>query len=79
MGRTAAQERQENKREWAAKLTRNGHKIQWKLVKADRRLGLAAYYHGTCRNCPGQVRADENGVNTVDLGWAGKKRCRGAR
>ena len=75
---TPAQERQQIKREWAAKLRRNGHILAWKFqrgVVADR----FSQYIGTCKHCPGRIEVAGSGASTYGFGWTGNKRCPGKR
>ena len=77
--KTPAQERLANKRKWHQIATRAGHKVTWKLVKANRSSGRVATYWGTCKNCPATIVADEFGAGTENMGISGRKRCRGGR
>lgn len=71
---TPAQERNEVKSTWAAKLRTNGHVITWRLHRG--RPGTGAAWIGRCKHCPGSISVEDGGsASTQDLGWTGSKPC----
>jgi hypothetical protein len=75
---TPAQERNQAKKQWGAKLRQNGHTLTWQFSREG------GMYSGDCKNCPGHIMVYNDGhVSTVSLGWTGSKPCpakkRGAR
>jgi hypothetical protein len=72
---TPAQARTAAKRDWADKLRKHGHVMQWKYSG-----GRSRRWHGRCKNCPGEITVYLGGsVDTTDLKWPGCRRIRGGR